>query len=168
MPLSMSQASVPLFVQGLNALSGVLRKAEDHATARKIDPVVLLQARLFPDMLPMVRQVQIAGDFAKGTLARLAGEEAPSYPDEEASFEALQARIERTLAYVGSVAPQKIDGSETRTITLKIAGQSIDFEGQPYLLHFALPNFFFHLTTAYNILRHNGVEIGKRDFIGQF
>ena len=168
MPLSMSQASVPLFVQGLNALSGVLRKAEDHATARKIDPVVLLQARLFPDMLPMVRQVQIAGDFAKGTLARLAGEEAPSYPDEEASFEALQARMERTLAYVGSVAPQKIDGSETRTITLKIAGQSMDFEGQPYLLHFALPNFFFHLTTAYNILRHNGVEIGKRDFIGKF
>lgn len=168
MPLSMSQASVPLFVQGLNALSGVLRKAEDHATARKIDPAVLLQARLFPDMLPMVRQVQIAGDFAKGTLARLAGEEAPSYPDEEASFEALQARVERTLAYVGSVAPQKIDGSETRTITLKIAGQSMEFEGQPYLLHFALPNFFFHLSTAYNILRHNGVEIGKRDFIGKF
>ncbi len=166
MPLTMSQACVPLFEQGLNALSGVLQKAQEHAAARKIDPAVLLQARLFPDMLPMVRQVQIAGDFAKGTLARLAGEEAPSYPDEESSFEALQARVERTLAYVGSVAPQKIDGSETRTITLKIAGQTMSFEGQPYLLHFALPNFFFHLTTAYNILRHNGVEIGKRDFLG--
>lgn len=168
MPLSMSQACVPAFKQGLNALSSILQKAQAHADARKIDPAVLLQARLFPDMLPLVKQVQIAADFAKGTAARLAGEDPPASADDEASFGALRDRLERTLAYVGSVGAERIDGSETRTITLKIAGQPMSFEGQPYLLHFALPNFYFHLTTAYDILRHNGVELGKRDFIGVF
>lgn len=168
MPLSMSDASVPVFTQGLKALDGVLAKAEAHAAARKIDEAALLQARLFPDMLPFTRQVQIACDFAKGTLARLAGAEPQSFPDEEKSFEALRDRARRTLDVVASARTNAIDGSETRIVTLKAGAQTLTFEGRPYLLHFALPNFYFHLTTAYDILRHNGVEVGKRDFIGSF
>jgi uncharacterized protein len=168
MTLSMFQASVPAFLQGLASLSGVLDKAEAHAAARKIDPAALLGARLFPDMFPLSRQVQLVSDFAKGTVARLSGTEIPKYEDTETSFEALKARLARTAEFVGSIAPGQIDGSEDREITIPIAGQPMTFKGQRYLVQFALPNFYFHLTTAYAILRHNGVELGKRDFIGQF
>jgi uncharacterized protein len=168
MTLSMFQASVPALLQGLASLSGVLDKAEAHAAARKIDPAALLGARLFPDMFPLSRQVQLVSDFAKGTAARLAGIEIPKYEDTETSFEALKARLARTAEFVRSIAPGQIDGSEDREITIPIAGQPTTFKGQRYLVHFALPNFYFHLTTAYAILRHNGVELGKRDFIGQF
>jgi hypothetical protein len=119
-------------------------------------------------MFPFTRQVQIAADFAKGVPARLAGVEVPKYPDEEASFEALEQRIAKTSAFIKTLTPAQIDGSEGREITIPIGGQPRTFKGQPYLLHFALPNFFFHASTAYDILRHAGVELGKRDFIGGF
>jgi uncharacterized protein len=166
MPLSMYEASVPAFLQMLGALSGILDKAAAHAAARKIDPAVLLDARLYPDMLPMKRQVQIAADFAKGTAGRLAGVELPKYEDTEASFEELKTRIEKTVAFVRSLDRRAIDGTEEKEITLTVGGQPRTFKGQPYLVNFALPNFYFHVTTAYAILRHNGVEIGKRDFMG--
>jgi hypothetical protein len=167
MPLTMYQASVPVFVQQLEALSTVLDKAEAHAAARKIDPAVLLSARLFPDMFPLVRQVQIACDFAKGASARLAGVEVPAWEDNERSFGDLRTRIRRTIEFIGMLKPAQIDDSERRTITIKIAGKPVTFEGQPYLVNFALPNFYFHATVAYAILRHNGVELGKRDFVGK-
>lgn len=167
MTISMYQASVPVFQQGLAALSGVLDKAAAHAAARKIDPAVLLQIRLFPDMFPLSRQVQIAADFAKGCPARLAGVENPSYADEEKTIDDLKARLDKVGAFLKTLTPAQIDGSETRDITLKIGGNDMTFKGQTYLLHFALPNFYFHSTAAYAILRSSGVEIGKRDFIGQ-
>ena len=134
--------------------------------AKKIAPEVLLAARLFPDMLPMVKQVQIATDHAKGCVARLAGIEVPKFEDNEQSFEELRARIAKIIAFVESVPAAHIDGSEERDISLKAGGKEMSFKGLPYLLGYALPNFYFHLVTAYNILRHNGVEIGKRDYIG--
>jgi hypothetical protein len=166
MTLSMYQASVPVFSQMLKALSGVLDKAEAHATAKKIDPAALLNARLFPDMFALTRQVQLASDFAKGPAARLAGLTAPSFEDTESTFPELKARIEKTLAFLGTLKPEQIDGSEGREITIKLRDKLVTFAGQTYLIHFALPHFYFHVTTAYDILRHNGVEIGKRDFIG--
>lgn len=166
MSLSMHQASAPVFIQGLKGLAGVLDKAAAHAAARNIEPAALLQARLYPDMFPLTRQVQIATDFAKGSVARLAGQEPPAYEDAEASFEELRARIEKTIAFLGSVPAADLDGSEDRDITLVRRGQTSVVKGRPYLLEQALPNFWFHVTTAYAILRHNGVEIGKRDFLG--
>ena len=166
MPISMYQASVPAFVQQLTALGGVLDKAEAYARAKKIDPAVLLDARLFPDMFPLVRQVQIACDFAKGASARLAGLEVPVYADVEQSFVELQGRIKRTLEFIRALEPEQIDGSEGREVTIRIAGKPVTFKGQPYLVNFVLPNFYFHATTAYAILRHNGVDLGKRDFMG--
>ena len=167
MALSLYQASVPVFQQFLGSLRAELAKAEAHAAAHKIDPAVLLQARLYPNMFPLLRQVQIAGDFAKGAPARLAGLEPPKYEDDETSFADLYARIDRTSAFLKTLKAAQIDGQEERTIELKVGGQPMSFKGQPYLLQFALPNFFFHATTAYAILRHNGVELGKRDFMGQ-
>jgi hypothetical protein len=167
MPVSMHQAAAPVFVQMLSALAKVLDKAAAHAAARKIDPAVLIAARLAPDMFPLVKQVQIACDFAKGAMARLAGEQVPGWPDGEKTFDELRARIAKTIDYVESFRPAQIDGSEEREVRITVAGAPIVFEGQPYLLSFALPNFFFHTTAAYAILRHNGVELGKRDFIGQ-
>jgi hypothetical protein len=167
MPVSMHQAAAPVFVQMLGALAKVLDKAEAHAAARKIDPAVLIAARLAPDMFPLVKQVQIACDFAKGAMARLAGEEVPGWSDSEKTFGELEARIGRTIDYVQSFGPAQIDGSEERVVKLTVAGAPITFKGQPYLLGFVLPNFLFHVTAAYAILRHNGVELGKRDFIGQ-
>jgi hypothetical protein len=166
MPLSMYQASVPLFRQTLSALSGILDKAAAHAAARKIEPQALLGARLYPDMFPFARQVQLTTDFAKGASARLAGVEIPKYEDTEASFDELKARIAKTLDFIKGLKPAQIDGSEEREIVLTIAGQPMNFKGQGYLTGFALPNFYFHATTAYDILRHSGLEIGKRDFIG--
>ncbi len=167
MAISMYQASVPPMIQGLRALSGLLDKAAAHAAARKIDPAVLLNARLFPDMFPMMRQVQIACDFAKGVPARLAGVDVPAFEDKEKDFADLKARIDRTIAFVQTLKPAQIDGSEDRDVTIKLGGNPVTFKGQTYLINFALPNFYFHATTAYAILRHNGVELGKRDFIGQ-
>ena len=167
MTISMYQASTPRFVNTLTNLAGILDKAQAHAEARKIDPAVLTGFRLYPDMFPMTRQVQIAADHAKRAAARLAGIEAPPYEDSETSFAELKARIDKTVAFINTVKPGQIDGSETREIRLKIGGVDRTLTGQTYLLHNALPNFFFHTTTAYAILRHCGVEIGKKDFIGQ-
>jgi hypothetical protein len=168
MTMSMYQASAPIFVQMLGALSGQIEKAAAHAAAKKIDPNALLTARLYPDMFPFTRQVQVSADFGKNTMARLAGVEAPKFPDTEASFDELKARVAKTVDYVKTFTPGQIDGSEEREITLPMGGNPVTFKGQRYLINFALPNFFFHLTTAYAILRHNGVEVGKRDFLGTF
>ena len=166
MTLSMYQASVPVFLRTLAALSGILDKAAAHAAQRKIEPSVLLNARLFPDMFTFLRQVQLTADFAKGAGARLAGIDVPKFADTESTFDELKTRIAKTLDFLKTLTPAQIDGSENRDITIPIGGQPQSFKGQPYLLHFALPNFFFHATTAYDILRHCGVEVGKRDFIG--
>lgn len=166
MSLSMYQASIPVLIRGLENLAAILRKAAAHAEVKKIAPQVFLDARLAPDMFPLVRQVQIVSDTAKGCAARLAGVEVPSYPDTETSFAELQERIARTLTFLQGIAPAQVDGSKERPIVLKAHDQAIHFTGQTYLLGFVLPNFFFHLTTAYGILRHNGVEIGKKDYLG--
>jgi len=167
MTISMYQAAVPAFVQMLTALSKVLDKAADFAAAKKIDPSVLLNARLAPDMFPLLRQVQIAADFAKGPMARLAGQEVPKFDDSETTIDALKARIAKTLAFVQSFGAAQIDGSEAREIVLTVGGQPMTLTGQNYLVNFALPNFYFHVTSAYAILRHNGVEIGKKDYMGR-
>ena len=166
MPISMSQASAPRFAQMLKNLSAILARAQAHCEARKIDPQVLASARLFPDMFPLSRQVQIACDTAKGAVARLAGVDIPKHEDTEKTFEELQARIAKTLDFIGSVQPAQIDGSEEREIVLKLRGRDVPFKGVQYLLGFAWPNFYFHAATAYDILRHNGVELGKADFLG--
>lgn len=166
MSLSMYQASIPVFIKGLGNLSTILEKAAIYAESKKIDPSILLSARLAPDMFALTRQVQIATDGAKGCAARLAGLEVPSFEDNESTFAEVQARIAKTIAFLQTVDRNHIDGSEERTVTLKLRGNDVSFKGQPYLLGFVLPNFYFHLTTAYNILRHNGLEIGKSDFLG--
>lgn len=166
MPLSMYQASVPVFRQILGALSAILDKADAYAAERKIDPTVLLNTRLFPDMFPLVRQVQIACDQAKGCAARLAGAAVPSYEDNEASIADLKARIAKTLAFAEGFTPAQIDGTEERPVTIKLRSGELNFSGQDYLLKFVLPNFYFHATTAYDILRQCGVPLGKRDFLG--
>jgi hypothetical protein len=166
MSLSMYQASIPVFIRMLGNLSKILDKAAAFAEAKKIDPTVLVRDRLAPDMLPFSFQVQTASDAAKGCAARLAGIEAPSFPDTESTLPELKERIEKTLAFLKTVTPAQIDGSEERPVTLKLRSGEMQFKGQDYLLHFALPNFYFHITTAYNILRHNGVDLGKADFIG--
>ena len=166
MSFGMYQASVPAFLAMLKNLTAILDKAEAYAAERKIEPEVLLNWRLAPDMFPLTRQIQIAADFAKGTTARLADAEVPKYADDEKSFAELKARIAKTVKFVEGLAPKHIDGSEGRDITLTVGGQELHFKGEPYLVHFALPNFYFHAATAYDILRHCGVEIGKRDFIG--
>jgi hypothetical protein len=168
MSLTMSQASLPVFQKSLTALKTILQKSEDHCLARKIDPAVMLNARLFPDMFPLTRQVQIAADVAKGACCRLAGREVVSFADGEKSFAELQARIDRTLELVDAVSAADIDGSEERKIVITPGGREMRFKGQTYLLHWVLPNFFFHITAAYAILRHNGVEVGKMDFLGTF
>lgn len=169
MSLSMYQASIPVFKQMLGGLSGVLAKAEAHASARKIDPNALLQARLYPDMFALLRQVQVAADFAKSVSARLAGVDVPSFEDSEASFADLQARIAKTLAFIETLTPAQMDGSEARAIVTQ-AGTPKEktFTGQSYLLNYGLPHFFFHTTSAYAILRHSGVEVGKKDYIGSY
>lgn len=167
MTLTMYQASVPRFANMLVNLSAILAKAEAHAEARKIDPAALLSARLFPDMFPLTRQVQIACDNAKGPVARLAGVEVPKHEDKEQTFAELQARIAKTIDFVQSITPAQIDGSEEREIILRYGPEEFHFIGIQFLLGFALPNFHFHVVTAYNILRHNGVDVGKRDYIGK-
>jgi len=162
----MYQASVPTFLTMLKTLTAILDKAEAYAAEHKIDPEVLLNWRLAPDMFPLVRQVQIATDFAKGTTARLAGAEVPKYADDEKTFAEIKARIAKTVKFVEGFSAKDVDGSEGRDITLPVGGQDLHFKGEPYLVHFALPNFYFHATTAYAILRRCGVDLGKRDFLG--
>jgi len=165
-PHSMYQASVPALVHALNALSAILDKGAAHAKDKGIDPAELINARLAPDMFPLSRQVQIASDNAKGIAARLAGREIPKYEDTESTFEELKARIAKTIAFIKSVPASEIDGGEERQVALSTGGQPRTFTAQNYLVYFALPNFYFHVTTAYDILRHKGVPLGKPDYIG--
>lgn len=165
MSLNMYNASIPVFTKLLKKLSLILDKAESYAEAKKIDPAVLVNSRLAPDMLPLSRQIQIASDTSKGCAARLAGVEVPSYADDETTIPALKARIVKTLGFLENIKEPQINGSENREITLKIGGTDKNFQGQSYLFDFALPNFYFHITVAYAILRHNGLDIGKKDYL---
>jgi uncharacterized protein len=168
MSFSMSQASLPIFTQQLTALSAVIDKAAAYCQAKGVNPKELTDARLAPDMFPFARQVQLATDHAKGASARLSGRENPKFEDTEQTFDELKARIAKTLAFVKSVPAGDIDGSEEKDVNLTVGGQPRTLKGQRYLVHNALPNFFFHVTTAYDILRHKGVEIGKRDYMGTY
>jgi len=166
MSLSMYQALVPVAIRQLTNLSEILKKAESYATAKKVEPEVFTSTRLIVDMYPLSRQIQIAADIVKGGAARLAGVEVPSFPDTEKTFSELQARIAKTIDFLKTFKPNQIDGSEDRKVTLKVGGQEMTFPGQAYLLGFVLPNLFFHTSIAYAIMRQNGVEIGKRDYLG--
>ncbi|MFZ2467476.1 MAG: DUF1993 domain-containing protein [Parvibaculum sedimenti] len=166
MTLNMHQASIPLMLQMFGSISAVLDKAAAHCEERKIDPSVLVGYRLAPDMIPLSGQIQIMTDQAKGCAARLAGIDIPSYADTEKTFDELKARIAKTVDFVKSVTPDQINGAEDREVVLKIGGNDLKLKGSQYFFHFFLPNFYFHATTAYDILRHAGVQIGKRDFIG--
>lgn len=166
MTISMYQASVPPMIRSLSNLREILLKTAAYAEARKIDPAVLVGARLYPDMYPLSRQVQIATDMAKGGASRLAGKEIPKYEDNESTIPELVARLENTITLLKSFQPGDIDGSEDKLISLTLHNNTLTFKGQQYLLGYVLPNVYFHVTTAYAILRHNGVEIGKKDFIG--
>ena len=166
MTISMYQVSVPRFVNILGNLSNILDKAQAHVDARKLDPTTLTTYRLFPDMLPMTSQVQIACDTAKGAVARMAGVQIPVFEDNEKTLAELKARIAKTIAFIQSVKPEQIDGTEEKEIVIKRGEREDRYNGMQFLLGRALPNFYFHVTTAYNILRHNGIEIGKRDYLG--
>lgn len=167
MTISMHSASAPVFGRMLGNLLTWLDKAEAHAAARKFDAANYLGLRLAPDMLPFVRQIQIASDAAKGCMARLAGQEIPKWEDNEASLAELRARVQKTIDYVRGFEPAQIDGSEGREVTVpRRAGEPLKFSGEVFLKHYALPNFFFHVTTAYALLRHAGVELGKADYLG--
>ena len=166
MSITMSTASTPIFVRMLGNVNVWLDKAEAHAAAKKFETSVYLGARLAPDMLTFKTQIQIACDTAKFCVARLAGVESPKFEDDEASFADLRARIDKTIAYLKSVPASQVDGSEERDVSMPRRDGTIVMKGEAYLKHFALPNFFFHLTTAYALLRHNGVDVGKMDFLG--
>lgn len=170
MTISLHAASVPVFKQMLNSMSNLLTKAEEHAAAKNIDPNSYLQARLYPDMFPLIRQVQIAGDFARGVSARLAGLEVPKVDDSLAiTFADLRAMLAESVAFIDGIAAEKINGQEARDIVLRPGTpKERQFNAQDYLLHFGLPQFLFHVTTTYAILRHNGIEVGKRDFMGTY
>ena len=165
--MSFYDATVPAFLQILGSLQGILGKAEAHCQAKNIQPEVLLNARLYPDMLPLSKQIQIASDSAKGGVARLAGSEPPKFDDNEASFPELVARLRKTITYLESVKPEQIDGSEDKTVTWKTQTATRTMQGMPYLLNHVTPNVYCHVTTAYAILRHCGIEIGKQDFLGK-
>jgi hypothetical protein len=168
MPISMYQVSVPVFIRMLENLAHIIEKGAAHADARKIEPAVLINYRLYPDMLPLSKQIQIATDMAKGCAARLAGQEPVKFEDNEASFPDLLARIAKTVDYLKTFQPAQIDGTEEKSITLQMRTGPLSFTGLKYLLEFAHPNFYFHVTTAHDILRHCGVELGKWDFLGKF
>ena len=163
--LSMFDASIAPLKHTLNNLAHILKKGEAYADAKKIEHAVLLNARLFPDMYPIIRQVQIATDMSKGAAARLAGLAVPNYEDDETTFADLQARIVKTLAFIDTVKPEQLVGSETRDITITVRKVDLHFTGQDYLLKWVMPNVYFHVTTTYNILRYNGCELGKPDFL---
>lgn len=165
----MYKTSIPVFKQLLTSLSAILTKAETYAAEKKFEPAVLLNARLYPDMFPLIRQVQVAADFAKSVSARLAGVEVPAYEDNEQTFADLQARIAKTLSFIESLTPTQFEGSETRDIVLRPSTpKEKKMIGHNYLINYGLPQFFFHVTTAYAILRHNGLDVGKGDFMGSF
>ncbi len=167
--MSLHAVAVPTFVQILTSLTKVLDKAEAHATAKKFQPDVLLSSRLYPDMLPLTKQIQLACDFAAKGCARLTASEVPSIPDTETSFAELKTRIAKTIDYVKAFTPAQFDGAETRNVTFPSGpSATTTLTGQQFLNHFSLANFYFHTVTAYDILRHNGVEVGKRDFLGTF
>ena len=166
MPITMYQASVPVFIKLLGNLKAILEKTAAHASAKKIEESVFVNARLYPDMLPLSAQVQIASDSARGACARLSGAEPPPIEDKEKTLAELIARIDTTIAYLRTFKAEQLDGTETRQITRKLRGNPVTFSGVDYLLTFAMPNFYFHVTTTYAILRHNGVELGKGDFLG--
>lgn len=166
MSIDVYDQTIAAISRALLNLDAIVSKAEAHAKERKIDPAVLVQARLFPDMLPFVSQVRIATDTAKGAAARLSGKDLPSWPDDEASFEDVHARIRKALDFLSAFKRDQFDGAEERTIEFKLGKERVKFTGREYVLGFVLPNFYFHVTTAYNILRHNGVPLGKRDFLG--
>lgn len=165
MSLSLYQVSTPELARMLGNLKTILQKAAAHAEAKKIDPNALLQSRLFPDMFPLVRQVQVASDSAKGA-ARLAGVEIPVFEDTETTFDQLQARLDKTITFLNTLKPAQFEGAEDRKIEVKFPGITLNFTGLSFLNTFVLPNFYFHVTTVYAILRHNGVELGKGDFLG--
>jgi uncharacterized protein len=165
--ITMYDVSVPVFSERLRGLALVLTKAEANATERKIDLQVFLVARLAPDMLNLIQQVQMATDFAKGASSRIAGREVPRYEDNEANFAELHARITKTRDYLATFKPAEFEGAEERTVTLKVGGKDVEIKGQKYLLDVAMPNFYFHVTTAYDILRHNGVPLSKGNFLGR-
>ncbi len=166
MSLSMHSSSIPYFVRSLNNLSTILKMGAAHAKEHEIDPSIFVTARLFPDMFPLSRQVQIACDVVKGAAARISGVEAPSFEDNESSFEELQERISKTIEFLNSVPADKINGTEEKDIKLQAGSFEVDFTGASYLSMWALPNLYFHVTTTYNILRHNGVVLGKLDYVG--
>lgn len=166
MQMSMYQASVPAFIRSLSNLRNILDKGAAHAQARKIDEAVLLNSRLYPDMLPLLRQVQIATDTARSGAGRLAAVEFPAYEDNETTFAALAQRIQNTITYLQALKPAQIDGTEDKTISWQTRSSTKSMQGLPYLMNHLLPNVHFHVTTAYALLRHNGVEIGKKDFLG--
>ncbi len=167
MTISMYQASIPVMMRSINNLIAILEKGAVHAEAKKIDPTVLINSRLFPDMLPLAKQVQIVSDISRRGAARLAGSEAPAMEDNETTFAELIDRLKNTNAYLATLTATQIDGTEAKSISLPMGKQTMEFEGMPYLLYFVLPNVYFHVTTAYNILRHSGVELGKLDFLGK-
>ncbi len=166
MKISMHAMSVDVFARALGNLSMFLEKGVAYAQQRKFEPAVLLTSRLAPDMFPLTRQVQVACDLAKNSVARLAAQEPPRFPDTETSFEELHARIARTVDYLKSIPAEALEGAETRDLKVPSRGETLEFKGLEFLQHWAIPNVFFHVATAYAILRHNGVELGKRDFLG--
>jgi hypothetical protein len=167
MTISMYQASVPVCIRSLKNLIGILEKGVTYAESKKIDQHVLVNSRLFPDMFPLSTQVQIASDIARRGAAQLAGTEAPKFEDNETTLPELIDRVQKTISYLDTLKPEQIDGSEDKTITIKQGDKSLSFQGLPFLLYFVLPNLYFHVTTTYDILRHCGVELGKKDFLGK-
>jgi len=167
MSLSMYQASVPVFTRMLNNLAAILEKAAAHCEAKKIDPAALINFRLYPDMFAFGKQVQVACDHAKNAAARLTGTEAPEFANDEKTFPELITRALKTIEFLESFRPEQIDGTEEREVVIKRGETVVTYKGQDFLLNRALPNFYFHVTTAYDILRHNGVELGKRDYLGR-
>ncbi len=166
MSLSIYQSSIPVFIHMLGNLRNILQKGATHATAKNFDATVLVNSRLAPDMFALARQVQIATDMVKGCAARLASIEPPKYEDNESTIDELIARIDKTIGFLKEFSPAQIDGTEDKAITLALRTRTLNFDGKTYLQHFVIPNMYFHITTTYNILRHNGVELGKQDFIG--
>jgi hypothetical protein len=167
MAISVYDLTIATLSRMLENLDRIVARAEEHAAARNIDPPVLIQARLYPDMLPFVAQIRIATDTAKGAAARLSGTELPRWPDDEATFEELHQRIRKATDFLATFAPEQFEGAEERPIEMKLPNTTLNFTGRDYILGFVLPNFYFHVTTAYDILRHNGIAIGKRDYLGE-
>jgi uncharacterized protein len=164
--LSMYEISIPPLIRALTNLSRILKKGESYAKSKEIDPSILLNSRLFADMYPLTKQIQIATDMSKGAGARLSGLDIPKYEDNETTFDELQTRISKTISFLEIIEPALLEGSESRQVTITIRNIDLEFTGQDYLLKWAMPNVYFHITTSYNILRHNGVELGKSDYLG--